>query len=415
MGKRKYPLLKVQKREKFRSCIQHFSNDGGKTYVVTTSANSVKWADQVTLGPSPNGWKVAISQGNNATSVLDGYKQVHGCAGLDYSHRGTKPGLMDIVITSGVNINAGSEVTYPAAVVDPLATYLASKRLLGSIISQQSTWRGGNFIAEFAETVEMLAHPLKSIFSHTWTFVGNVGKLKKVYKRDPIRYGRLLGGAWLAYAFGIKPLVDDANDAQAAVDNLREELGSFDSMAISGSGVAEGMLHVSAHTGVPKCPYAVYDEDRISRSRVKYYGALRATPTGWPQIAQNFGVGFTDIVPAVWEAVPWSFLVDYFVNVGEMLDSAKLAFVDLAWLNQGTQVSLETRTSAAYVSAAAAPNGYDVVPGGGAGVSKRVWKHRTATTIPYPGWNFRIPGLSSRKWCNVTALVAQIAGSRPLR
>lgn len=410
-----YPKLRVYPQRRTRSCSTISAPDGVHFGSTLTFVNSVAWSDQVTLGPSPNGWKACIAAGTSATSVLDGYKQVHGFAGMTYTHIGSKPGLKDVKITTGHNLNAGSAVNYPGAVVNSDADAMAVKNLLGSYISQRNAWRGGNFIAEFAETVHMLAHPLKSIYNRTWSFVGTVGKLKKVYRRDPHRYGRLLGGAWLAYAFGIKPLVDDVADAQAAINKLRDSLGAFDLLPIMGSGYAEAVQHIFTNAAVPNCPYAQFNEDLFSKSFVKYYGYIRARPMNYPQIAENFGVGFTDILPAVWEAVPWSFLVDYFVNVSEMLDSAKFAFADLAWLNKGTKVALESKSSDIFgPTSAGVANGYTVNCGGGGSVSKRHWKHRTAVLdIPYPSFHFRIPGIGSTKWANVAALVAQIAGSKP--
>lgn len=411
-----YPLLKRTQRRKYRQVVSSFASDGVHYGPDEVYVNSVAWNDQVTLGKSPPDWKLQLILGNNVTSSLDGYKQIHGNAGLGYSHVGTKPLYRDVRTTVGFNINAGSEISYPSPIVDPYADYRAASKLLGSVISAQNSWRGGNFIAEFAETVNMLAHPVKSLYSHTWSFVGRVGRLKKIYRRDPVRYGRLLGGAWLAYAFGIKPLVDDISDAQAAVTAMATSVGSFDTLPIKGYGTAEEATHAFIGALVPLCTFAKFNEDRIIKSAVKYYGAIRASPAGFPQIATNFGVGFTDILPAVWEAVPWSFLVDYFANVGEMLDSAKLATVNLAWLNKGQMVTITSKSSGIYPDmTVAGPLGYSVSAGGGQAVAKRVWKHRTTSQIPYPGWNFRIPGINSTKWCNVTALVAQIAGSRPLK
>lgn len=412
-----YPRLKRQSRRKDRSNSSIFASDGVHFGATTTQRSFTTWNDQVMLGKSPDGWKYKLANGSDVTSTLDGYKQVHGNAGLAYTHTGTKTGFRDARITVGVNVNGGSETTYPSAVVDSYAEYKAASKLLGSYISATNTWRGGNFIAEFAETVQMLAHPLKSLYSHTWSFVGNVGKLKKVYRRDPVRYGRLLGGAWLAYAFGIKPLVDDINDAQSAVDHLANELGACDTLPIKGYGTAETLESQYTGASVPQCPYARFDEYRVSRSKVKYYGAIRAAPMNFPSVATDFGVGFADIVPAVWEAVPWSFLVDYFVNVGEVLDSARLASANLAWLAQGKSVELVSNSSDIYPAYSVAnPLGYVVTAGGGRAVAKRVWKHRVGVgSIPYPGFNFRIPGISSLKWCNVAALTAQIAGSRPLK
>lgn len=412
----KYPRTLTRRRKIYRRQLTGFR--AGPTYpwfYEPELVSPLSWNDQVTQGASPSNWRDKLASGLSATSSLVGYRQTHVCrSDLYYRHDGTVPGLLDSRITTGQNLNAGSESTYPSAsAVSAAAEYKAASKLLGSYISATNTWRGGNFIAEFAETVRMLASPCKSLYRRTTTFVGRVGKLRKVYERDPISYGKQLGDAWLGYSFGIKPLVEDIKDANAAVEHLSTSLGAFDSLPIKGYGEDQDSTNVLVNALVPNCPYARYSEHRITKSVVKYYGTIRAAPVGFPQIADDFGVGFTDILPAVYEAVPWSWLLDYFVNVSEVLDSAKLAFANLGFLNKGVRTDYLSWSSDIYPYPN--PYGYQVVAKGGKALAWRRRVSRDAVSqIPYPGFHFKVPGLENLgKWCNVAALAAQIAAAKP--
>jgi hypothetical protein len=47
-----------------------------------------------------------------------------------------------------------------------------------------------------------------------------------------------------------------------------------------------------------------------------------------------FGFTPSELVPTAWELLPWSFLVDYFVNVGDVLSSAVTASSNVNFVNK---------------------------------------------------------------------------------
>jgi hypothetical protein len=216
---------------------------------------------------------------------------------------------------------------------------------------------------------------------------------------------------WLAYSFGIKPLVDDANDAWKACSALSTDLGSTDTLPIVGTGLVRELIDIKVNQGVPFAPHIVKDYRTDKTSLVRYKGAVIARPPGIRPILETFGVGFSDIAPAVWEAIPWSFLIDYFVNVGEVLDSARLAFAELGWLQSTVRNSYTVNGSAVRPLK---ESGLDTTAyGGKSHVSATRVARAPISSFPYPGFHFKVPGVGSMKWCNVAALIAQISGSKP--
>lgn len=303
----------------------------------------------------------------------------------------------------------------PAANVDSVAESRAASKFLADYKKATQTWSGGGFVAEFAETLRFLANPVGNLYRHTFDFVGRVGRLKKVYKRDPVRYGKLLGGAWLTYSFGIAPLVGDVNDAYDAFKKLADDLGAKDTIRIIGSGTNRVLESIQNLT-VPSTSYATFERTQFVEYEVKYLGACVTRTRGAPEIARNFGVGFEDILPSVWEAVPWSWLVDYFVNFNEILDSVRLMTAEFAWVNRTVRNRRVLHASAIQtnISASDASWGLRGTASGGQAFYQSSVVNRVPTGVPYPSWQFRVPGLP-RQYANVAALVSSIAASKPTR
>jgi hypothetical protein len=72
----------------------------------------------------------------------------------------------------------------------------------------------------------------------------------------------------------------------------------------------------------------------------KYYGKLRAQaqlPAKGTagRLVEVLGFNMQEFVPTIWELIPFSFVVDYFVNVGEMLSAAS---TDLSWVEWVSRV-----------------------------------------------------------------------------
>lgn len=425
------PTVETEVKTFALSCVQHTTvrvssdpDDGCKAHPSSPAhlSSSVTVTDQVTKGgPFPN-YRQTIAAGGNATTSLVGIRQTLKLGEIRYSDLPLESGpyynastRCNAVTASGHNMAVGSS-TFPSVVAVPNsdAEYQAASKLLAAYIAAENTWRGGTAIAEFRDTLRMLKNPLRSTYRHTYSFVGKVGRLKKVYRRDPVRYGKLLGGLWLQYSFGLKPLMGDIRDAEKAFRTLQNWTGAFDTKRIGGTGRVTLQTEDYRNGGTWGARYAVHDRTTRYESIVRYSGAIRCKPPGYNAVLSEFGLDFTDLVPAVWEAVPWSFMVDYFVNVGEVLDSMKLAFADLGWMKKTVRNSGLRKWSAIRASEnITTTRDYSVSCGGGASYAQVVRVNRQPIySMPYPGFRFRIPGTET-KVANIAALVAAIRGSKP--
>lgn len=378
-------------------------------YVQEPHPHTITVTDSVTYGPNIPDWRLRLQLGLSATTNLSGTRYTSKCSELTQTVSGS--GAMKGFGRTARGFNPqGYFPPPPTSLMNSTAERNAASAFLNDYLKSKRTWHGGAAIAEFSETVRMLAQPIDALYNHTFSFVGRVGALRKVFMRDPEKYGKLLGSLWLSYAFGVAPLVDDVNTAQRAVQSLAEDLGAVDTKRLIGTGVHKVVPWTNYGQTVSYANYCVADWTLMIEYLVRYVGSIRCAPPSPMLIAEDFGVGFTDILPSVWEGVPWSWLIDYFVNVNEMLESVSLAYADFQWINR------TVRNRAVYQWSSVRPISssptISVVASGGQGYYQSAVVNRTPTTVPYPSWRFRIPGLP-RQFANVAALVLAIKGSRP--
>lgn len=126
------------------------------------------------------------------------------------------------------------------------------------------------------------------------------GDLKKLNRND-------ISGTWLALKFAWFPAVQDVYSACEALHTLNQERSwTFR----SSSPVRKDNVQVTA-SGLKM--------DRCTQVRYKFI--LKNPPTTW----QSFGL--MDPLPILWEVLPWSFVLDWFVPVGDFLSTSGLLTV----------------------------------------------------------------------------------------
>lgn len=126
------------------------------------------------------------------------------------------------------------------------------------------------------------------------------GDLKKLDRND-------ISGTWLALKFAWFPAVQDVYSACEALHTLNQERSwTFRSR----SRVRKDNVQVTV-SGLRM--------DRCTQVRYKFI--LKNPPTTW----QSFGL--MDPLPILWEVLPWSFVLDWFVPVGDFLSTSGLLTV----------------------------------------------------------------------------------------
>ncbi len=369
----------------------------------------------VTYGDNLPDWKWRIRHHMSATTTLVATSTLN--VQLETGFTYNKVGYPYPIYTEEGNLFARhSSIPSASSTMDVTAERKAASKFLSHYIKHTNTWRGGNFLAEMRETWHMLHNPVKSFYHRTWEFAGTMKKLGKVQRHARKYVPDMIADAWLAFGFGVKPLISDANDAASALNKIKEEMGGTgqDSTMVSGYGdnktYSKTQFLVATGAGFPsQNNYAI--NHLVEHRTVRYRAALKAHLEDLTTVAQAFGVDKFDIIPAVWEAIPWSFFIDYFANVGEMLDSCRLAAAEVAWCNRTVRNSA-ARTIGDMWNV---PIGNDIshIVGKPRFFALARYVNRTPSSIPQPSFHFKVPGLASTAWLNIAALSQQVLSSRP--
>jgi hypothetical protein len=194
-------------------------------------------------------------------------------------------------------------------------------------------------LGELRETLHMLRHPARGL---TDLVNGYFGKVQKRARSHPKTWTKALSDIWLEQSFGWKPFINDIRDAAEALSRFREKRSSK-IISASGTDAKDSTSSLSAHDR--NNPSSVFqyaggiwfyaDAHLYERVIVRYKGRLDAqtTTTQWDNWAL-FGFSPEQFIPTAWELLPWSFLADYFTNIGDCLNAVVTSTRGLAYVNR---------------------------------------------------------------------------------
>jgi hypothetical protein len=190
------------------------------------------------------------------------------------------------------------------------------------------TFDGAVFVAELDETLKEIHRIFKGAAA---------GLLRRGRKSHPIRNIILNPeDMWLWWRYFLMPAMMDAEDLMAAlkgrtkIDRVQDGDRSDGYQELNGTGYYTGAMCM--------------DQPCQWRSRYKYGagGAIdmysRFDPHPW-------GTSSWDVVRATWERIPWSFVFDWFVNVGDWLASLREIEIEYAQSYATYAIEAETKVS----------------------------------------------------------------------
>jgi hypothetical protein len=404
-----------------------FAFPGPRTFASSTESTTVKNVDTFAGNDRP-GWKDAIRQQVSATTQASGRKtflsdwpiisaNVFGRLNQNpvtyqdrhYSLIGYPAHWISFasLASSSVDTNTLNHVT---ARVD--------KIFLDRCKSAISSFQSGQDIVEIKQTIESIIHPLSSLRKHVSTYFLNLAKIKGKYKRIRTLSGRnrslakALSDTYLEWTFGWNPL---ASDIAAGIVDLSKSRNRFESTPVhaSAKGIYEGTSSDLVNTNADHC-FIVGSQKFTAEYSIRLKGAVNAYYQGTaPTLRQNLQLLPEDFAPTVWNVLPYSFVIDYFLNVGDIVNAYSFPSVALRWCNKSTrdlsrtqiQFSMSQKLLKAQfappweiLSAECSPANFD---------ASVILFSRTSVDASdlIPPLVFEIPGLTEKPWRNIAALV----------
>lgn len=402
----------VTERHYFRSEFTRRNIDGGdppsgNTYSSVFSVDTQNIRDGSAKNPN---WRQDIAKGNCATTPFYGVKET-----LSRS-----PARYHVSSTHGDFCKSWGEfddqlvwrAKDPSLISVSTADSAARSKIVRKANEYQRPFQGGVFLAELKETLQMLKNPAAALFKAIRRHWIHASKNLRRHRPGTSHYKRVASGLWLEAVFGMLPLFGDIESAAKAFKSLASNASKRRKLIIANGSAQDRVLSDSfvSRYGSFDLAARYYYRD-TSDVNVRYRAMLQWDASNFAKF-RYFGLTPQDILPTIWEAIPWSFLADYFLNIQEIIEGYSFGTSRLRWVDRGEEVISKRELGFLSWAPVLSPNG----PGVGwfAAESFRSERRtvRRAEVLdfdPVPDVDFSIPGV--RQFANITALLSNKKGT----
>lgn len=377
------------------------------------------WNDSFTGVDNPR-WRQQVRGMSNATTPMTGTRRkFHPGTGLSVAQFRDPNGnrAMNTEITYGALLATDiTPVSSTTSVPEGNADIVARVKFFNSIRSAQRSFQGGVALGELAETLRMIRNPAQALRKGIDRYHADVKKRLRAQTmgRNPRGLSnpsrtRTVQDTWLEYAFGWTPLIKDIEDACKAASEPVTKLQFVYGFGVNPQQVSVGYDNVSHPIGGMSAYWRTSDTTKTEHF-VFYGGRVFVDNQPIEGKLVRWGFSSRDILPTVWELIPYSFLVDYFTNIGDVIDAASTCTANLRhyWRIRKWSVIQERSLraneafykqayGADYVSAVASNDGFF-------NSFTTVSRDAPSLSIGLSDLTFRCPGVSSTKWLNIAAL-----------
>jgi len=388
----------------------------------------------VTYGDNIPNYRDVIARGDNATTSLSGsytkllsYKE--GKIVCEYKAHWPGTSFVNLGHVYGFGTIGPFSLVISESV--PTSTSTANNRALARWNAKAAgvnrQFQGGVFFAELHKTLHGIAHPAEALFQGIERYSNAATKLRRSFVKNRAAYNSLTAsrrrsvskafstaasGLWLEQSFHWLPLY---YDIQGAINALAATWDSWPSVSVKVSAFDE-QSHVrlqSSHlSGIASWITCV---DTVSGVSVRLYGKVRVRPRlPWRPDMAALGFDFASFVPTLWELVPYSWAVDYFTNIGDIIYGCSQGGTDVAWTSRSqkrlVKKSFTSTGDASYKAVASPPFVLDYsyissLPSEVV-IEKAIFDRTPQIDTYIPSLDWRVPGLSL-KWLNVGAAFLQ--------
>lgn len=282
-------------------------------------------------------------------------------------------------------------------------------------------------LAEFGDVLHQFGHPFESIIDLTNRRLNRLKLesrgLKGTVVFRKIKFAQIVASTYLEYAFGLAPLISDTRKLAESVAQWQyersEELRRRSK--VTGSGISTFSTSDTSTFNAATSTYLAFTStkkrqtDNRCRYTVGLNNSIHADFGSADRLKQLCGFDPKKFIPAAWEVVPWSWLLDYFTNVGDILQASATNTSAVTWISKSiSQKSTEDimtafdpkRTLANLTSAGYTGNQSTT----GTGAHIQSLRTTVVRTIPpslgVPPLSFTYPGLTEYgKLANMAAVL----------
>ncbi len=403
-------------RYNYEESSQYWDRFSGFDPEIVNSFYSDEELSIVFVGDDRPNWRYLIRNQDNAVNVANAWRATVKVKPTKAWRRVTQyvyefPDFQKVAAqwqyTSSTNHTIG--VAIPAAPSgSSIAQDMAKARFVSNARSAMSPTQALTTLGELRETIQTILHPAQALRRGLGDYLSTLQKKGRSLKRSSKRKKRaVVAETWLEYALGWRPLLLD-------IDNNAKALAQFVSgihplANVRGRGRHDVVFQDETATGsIAGCTVQYRTVERESY-RSEFYGKIDLSVDPVPTLASAFGLRPHDVIPSVWELIPYSFVVDYFTNIGDMISCASFSTTYLRWWGN-TDVGRRIWETKFVADTTVDPSDmftlyeHSLTPG----YQTKVYETLSRSVSPFlvPSLRIKLPG-STRAVFNMAALLAQ--------
>lgn len=337
-----------------RSHVRYYANQQ-YAYIPPATATSTYTYSKSKTGNYLRNWRNVVRQGGNATTSFSAWEHV---LKREYPRfyiwnqwRASAFSAWQLVYSTdnGVSFLHASLAPFSAHFI-PGVTQKAQDRAASAVTRKvhqaHHQLQGGVILGEIDKTARLLTGTAKKLKQGVFQYIDQAvgirrGRGTKLWKNKQI------ASTYLEATFGWSPLIHDAEDFAKTLARL-----TVDKDRVRFRAGAEWEEQYSQEATTHQYGNLFFNRNilKTTRSNIMYRGFLQGLPyeAGSPpleRIISMSGFDWRSFVPTMWELVPYSFLVDYFTNIGECLQSWTLdrSVVKQLWRTEVTESTVEVR------------------------------------------------------------------------
>lgn len=231
------------------------------------------------------------------------------------------------------------------------ARSIAVRQLQKTFTQRRRQFQGIVAAGELMKTIGMVTRPARALQSSATRFISRLRKLRK-RETSGSNWARVAADSWLELVFGWKPLLADIEDGAIALART----ATRDALSRQQFRSHGGHTHHVSTTSILKTPSLdpfntlFYKGERVLKQTMEIilYGVWTTNlrdpevlHSSASRLATLSGLNWEDVPAQAWELIPWSFVVDYFSNVGDCIEAAANTEGGPKWVAEVQKLSTE--------------------------------------------------------------------------
>lgn len=407
--------------------LEYGVNTIGSPYVVSTPLivnNPLLWTNSLDGYKNP-AWRTLVNTNKDATTPMTASRISIKANYLDVSISTSDvsgfPQNYAVTEWKGYPIySLPNSLTPPQDVLDRVRNR-AIRTFIQRANQARSTILGGQDLGEWKETVRAVTNPLGTLKRFILDHVAvSKKRLRRIKRSGSTSFQKVLADTYLEFTFGWNPL---ASDIGQAVGALRTRYNNPDKVNISAN-ASESFSSSNTMATLFQSNYIRAVQSVLSYGTVQHRlkGCVLTDVTdGTRSVQQVLGLLPENFVPTVWELIPYSFVVDYFVNIGDIVNAYAFRRSNLSWgVETKRTLSIKKYGSVSTYNNAPIPDYYPKIrrlnyvraSGGDATLERKtVTRSPIAYVSLIPTVEFSLP-VSSKPWVNIGAILLSHLRSR---